>query len=185
MLAFWTDSTRIGTFMFANDVSGRNFAALIPGVSGGHHEISHHQNDGRTRSSEYKKINRWHVEQFAWLMDKMRSIKEGDGTLLDNSMVLFGSSMSDGNRHDPANLPILLGGRGRRHDPLRPARRQPRRHAAVQSLRLDARRAWASRCRASATAPANWPRWRVRTNYNGKPFDYTRRGIAWPAVYGR
>jgi hypothetical protein len=110
VLAFWTDSTRIGTFMFANDVSGRNFAPLIPGVSGSHHETSHHQNVP-AKIEEYKKINRWHVEQFARVLEKMRTIKEGDKTLLDNSMVLFGSSMSDGNRHDPANLPLLLGGR--------------------------------------------------------------------------
>ena len=110
VLAFWTDSTRIGTFMFANDVSGRNFAPLIPGVTGGHHETSHHKNDP-AKIEEYNKIIRWHVEQYARMLEKMRSIKEGDKTLLDNSMVLFGSSMSDGNRHDPANLPLLLGGR--------------------------------------------------------------------------
>jgi len=110
VMAFWTDSTRIGTFMFANDVSGRNFAPIIPGVSSSHHEISHHQNNPG-KIEEYKKINRWHVEQFAHFLEKMQSIKEGERTLLDNSMVMFGSSMSDGNRHDPANLPLLLGGR--------------------------------------------------------------------------
>jgi len=110
VLSFWTDATRIGTFMFANDVSGRNFAPIIPGVSSSHHEISHHQNNPG-KIEEYKKINRWHVEQFARVLEKMRSIKEGESTLLDNSMVMFGSSMSDGNRHDPANLPLLLGGR--------------------------------------------------------------------------
>jgi hypothetical protein len=108
-LAFWTDSTRISTFMFANDVSGKNFAQLIPGTSS-HHELSHHQNKAE-KYEPYSKINRWHCEQLAYLMDKLQSIKEGDGTLLDNSMLLFGSSMSDGNRHDPNNLPILLAGR--------------------------------------------------------------------------
>lgn len=137
VMAFWTDSTRIGTFMFANDVSGRNFAPIIPGVSSSHHEISHHQNNPG-KIEEYKKINRWHVEQFAHVLEKMQSIKEGERTLLDNSMVMFGSSMSDGNRHDPANLPLLLGGRGRLN-PLRPARRQPGRHAALQPLCIDAR----------------------------------------------
>ncbi len=111
VLAFWTDSTRIASFMFANDVSGRNFTSLIEGVKGGHHHLSHHQNDPE-KIEQYKKINRWHVQQFARVIDKMRSIKEGDKTLLDNSMILFGSSMSDGNRHDPANLPLLLAGRG-------------------------------------------------------------------------
>lgn len=109
-LAFWTDSTRISTFMFANDVSGKNFGKLVPGTEGSHHEFSHHQS--KTEKFEpYTKINRWHVEQLGYLMDKLKSIKEGDGTVLDNSMILFGSGMSDGNRHDPKNLPILLAGR--------------------------------------------------------------------------
>lgn len=111
VLAFWTDSTRVATFMFANDVSGRNFSQLVPGVSGGHHEMSHHGND-KDKIEQYRRINRWHVQQFARMLEKMRSIKEGEGNLLDNSMLLFGSSMSDGNRHDPANLPLVLGGRG-------------------------------------------------------------------------
>jgi hypothetical protein len=110
VLAFRTDSTRISTFMFANDVSGKNFSALIPGVSGGHHEFSHHQNKAE-KYEPYSKINRWHAEQLAYFLDKLRSVHEGDRTLLDNSMILFGSSFSDGNRHDPNNLPIILAGR--------------------------------------------------------------------------
>ncbi|MBI4658695.1 MAG: DUF1552 domain-containing protein [Verrucomicrobia bacterium] len=110
VLAFRTDSTRIGTFMFANDVSGKNFSALIPGVRTGHHECSHNQNKSEKYES-YSKINRWHNEQLAYFLDKLRAIREGERTLLDNSMVLFGSSMSDGNRHDPSNLPIILAGR--------------------------------------------------------------------------
>ena len=110
-LAFRSDSTRIATFMFANDVSGKNFGKLIPGTGGSHHEFSHHQ-DKEEKYTPYSKINRWHNEQLAYLMDKLSSVREGERTLLDNSMVLFGSSMSDGNRHDPANLPIILAGRG-------------------------------------------------------------------------
>lgn len=110
-LAFWTDSTRISSFMFANDVSGKNFGALIPGTDGSHHEFSHHQNKP-DKYEPYARINRWHTEQLAYFMDKLASIREGDRSLLDNSMILFGSSMSDGNRHDPSNLPILLAGRG-------------------------------------------------------------------------
>lgn len=109
-LAFWTDATRISTFMFANDVSGKNFGQLIPGTGGSHHEFSHHQSKA-DKYEPYSKINRWHNEQLAYLLDKLASIREGESTLLDNSMVLFGSSMSDGNRHDPSNLPILLAGR--------------------------------------------------------------------------
>lgn len=110
-LAFWTDSTRIGSFMFANDVSGKNFGKLIPGAAGSHHEFSHHQ-DKPEKYEPYTKINRWHNEQLAYLMDKLAAIKEGERTLLDNSMVMFGSSFSDGNRHDPNNVPVILAGGG-------------------------------------------------------------------------
>ena len=110
VLAFWTDATRISTFMFANDVSGKNFSQLIPGVKGGHHHLSHHQNEA-DKYEQYAKINHWHTEQLAYLLGKLTKIREGEGTLLDNSMILFGSSFSDGNRHDPNNLPIVLAGR--------------------------------------------------------------------------
>lgn len=110
VLAFQSDSTRVCSLMFANDVSGRNFS-FLDGVKGGHHELSHHENN-EEKIAQYQRINRWHTEQFARMLKKMRDIREGDSTLLDNSMIVFGSSMSDGNRHDPDNLPILLGGKG-------------------------------------------------------------------------
>ena len=110
VLAFQTDSTRVSTFMFANDVSGRNFS-FLDGVQGGHHELSHHENNEQ-KIAQYQLINRWHVEIFTAMLQKMDAIKEDNGSLLDNSMVLFGSSFSDGNRHDPDNLPILLAGQG-------------------------------------------------------------------------
>lgn len=111
VLGFWTDSTRISSFMFANDVSTKNFGKLVPGTEGSHHEFSHHQS--KTEKYEpYQKINAWHNEQLAYFLEKMKGIKEGEKTLLDNSMVLFGSSMSDGNRHDPNNIPIILAGKG-------------------------------------------------------------------------
>ncbi|TWU17277.1 hypothetical protein Pla52o_52830 [Novipirellula galeiformis] len=109
VLAFQTDSTRVASFMFANDVSGRNFS-FLDGVAGGHHEMSHHENK-EAKISQYQQITHWHVQQFARLLEKMKGIREGESTLLDNSMILFGSSISDGNRHDPDNLPILVGGR--------------------------------------------------------------------------
>jgi hypothetical protein len=110
VLAFWTDSTRVSTFMFGNAVSGRNFS-FLPDVRGSHHELSHHE--GKADKLEpYKRINTWHVEQYAYMLERMRSIKEGNGTLLDNSMVLFGAGMRDGNAHSPRNLPVILAGRG-------------------------------------------------------------------------
>lgn len=109
VLAFWSDSTRISTFMFGNAVSGRNFS-FLEGVSGAHHEISHHQN-GAEKLEAYRRINRWHLAQYGYMIEKMKGIREGTGTLLDNSMLLFGAGMHDGNAHDPHNLPIVLAGR--------------------------------------------------------------------------
>jgi len=110
VLAFWTDSTRVGTFMFGNEVSGRNFS-FLPGVKGSHHEISHHQ-DNKANLEQYKLINIWHIRQYAYMLEKMKAIKEGEGTLLDNAMVMIGGGMRDGNAHSPYNLPIVLAGRG-------------------------------------------------------------------------
>ncbi len=109
-LAFWTDSTRIATFMFGNAVSGRTFAFLGQGF-GNHHEISHHENH-EDKLTRYQRINQWHVEQYAYLLNKLKGIREGSGTLLDNSMILLGAGMSDGNAHSPHNVPLILGGQG-------------------------------------------------------------------------
>ncbi|WP_422928701.1 DUF1552 domain-containing protein [Singulisphaera sp. PoT] len=110
LLAFQTDSTRVASFMFGNAVSGKNFS-FIEGVGGGHHEISHHEND-QEKLEQYDKITAWHVAQYAYLLDRMKKIKEGEKTLLENSMVVLGSALRDGNSHNPHNLPIVLGGRG-------------------------------------------------------------------------
>jgi hypothetical protein len=91
-------------------VSPRNFS-FLEGVRENHHSSSHHANQP-AKIESYKIITRWHVEQFAYLLTRLHSIQEGERTLLDNSMIMCGSSLSDGNRHDPNNLPILLGGKG-------------------------------------------------------------------------
>ncbi|MDB6075034.1 MAG: hypothetical protein JWO89_2674, partial [Verrucomicrobiaceae bacterium] len=109
-MAFWTDSTRVSTFMFGWAVSSKNFS-FIPGVSINHHDSSHHGGSD-SKLEQYEKICRWHVDQFAYLLDKMRNIKEGDGTLLDHTIMMFGSSIRDGNSHNPHNLPIVLAGHG-------------------------------------------------------------------------
>ncbi len=108
VLAFWSDTTRISTFMFGSSVSQTNFS-FIDGVDGAHHSISHHKND-KSQLEMYQKINTWHVAQYAYMLGKMKAIKEGDGTLLDKSMVLFGSGIRDGNKHDPKDLPIVVAG---------------------------------------------------------------------------
>jgi hypothetical protein len=108
-LAFQTDTTRISTFMFSNAVSNENFA-FLEGVTGAHHSISHHQNDA-DKLRQYQLINRWHVEQYAYLLRKLRDMKEGEGNVLDHSMIVLGAGMRDGNKHDPHNLPVVMAGR--------------------------------------------------------------------------
>jgi hypothetical protein len=109
-LALQSDTTRICTFMFGNAVSGRNFS-FLDGVRGGHHDISHHQKNAE-KLEMYYLINRWHIEQYAYLLNKLRSMPEGEGTVLDNSMILFGAGLRDGDAHSPHNLPLVVGGRG-------------------------------------------------------------------------
>lgn len=110
VLAYRTDSTRVASFMFANDVSNRNFS-FLDGVRSGHHETSHHEGK-QEKLEQYRRITRWHVEQFAGFVQRLAEIPEGEGTLLDSTMLLCGSSMSDGNSHSPDNLPILVAGGG-------------------------------------------------------------------------
>lgn len=108
--AFQTDTTRVATFMFGNAVSNVSFR-FLEGVSAGHHDVSHHQKDP-DKLRQYQIINQWHVAQYAYLLEKLRGMQEGDSTVLDNSMVLFASALADGNKHDPHNLPLVLGGGG-------------------------------------------------------------------------
>jgi hypothetical protein len=110
VLAFQTDTTRICTFTFGNEFDNESFS-FLDGVSGSHHEISHHDHTA-DKLRQYQLINLWHVEQYAYILRKLRDIREGERSLLDNSMVLFGSGMRDGNIHDSHDLPIVLGGRG-------------------------------------------------------------------------
>lgn len=120
LLAFWTDSTRIGTFMFGDAQTQQDYG-FLPGVKGGFHSISHHRNEPEKRE-QYEKIVTWHMEQMAWFLQRAKSLDEGNGrSLLDSSMFLFGSSLKDGNRHDPENLPLILAGKGK--GTIRPGRR--------------------------------------------------------------
>ena len=108
-LAFQTDTTRISTFIVAHDGSNRPYPQI--GVSDGHHDLSHHRND-EAKKKLIAKINTFHTRQFAYFLQKLKSVREGEGTLLDNSMIVYGSAISDGNQHLHNNLPILLAGRG-------------------------------------------------------------------------
>lgn len=108
-LAFQTDSTRISTFMLANSGSNRSYSEI--GVSGAHHEMSHHR-DEADKVANLQKIDQYLVEQFAYFLNKLDSIREGEGTLLDHSMIVYGGALSDANRHHHHNLPVVLAGGG-------------------------------------------------------------------------
>lgn len=109
VLAFQADLTRVVTLPFANDGSNRAYPTI--GVSDGHHETSHHQNDAK-KHEKLKKINKFHVEQFAYLLTKLKAVQEGGKTLLDQSLIVYGSGIGDGNRHNHDDLPILMAGHG-------------------------------------------------------------------------
>ncbi|MEL6106459.1 MAG: DUF1552 domain-containing protein, partial [Planctomycetota bacterium] len=109
-LAMQTDSTRILSFMFANAGSNRSYKQI--GVNEGHHELSHHGKSGH-KQSQIAKINRFHMDRFAYLLRRLKSVREGSRTLLENSMIVYGSGISDGDRHNHDNLPIVLAGSAR------------------------------------------------------------------------
>jgi hypothetical protein len=108
-LAFQTDTTRVATFMIAHDGSNRSYPFI--GVSDGHHDLSHHGGN-QEKKKKIATINHFHVSQFAYFLEKLKSIKEGEGSLLDNCMVVYGSGISDGNAHNHHDLPVVLAGRG-------------------------------------------------------------------------
>lgn len=109
VLAFQTDSTRVATFVFANEGSNRNYSSI--GVPEGHHDLSHHENNP-AKQAKIRQINTFHTTQLAYLLGKLKDTREGDGTLLDNCMIVYGSGNSDGNRHNHDDLPIVLAGGG-------------------------------------------------------------------------
>ena len=109
VLAMMTDSTSVLSFMITNAGSNRSYRHI--GVSSGHHSLSHHGGN-REKLEGIRKINEHHVKQLAYFFDKLAQVKEGDRTLLDNSLIVYGSGIGDGNRHNHDDLPILLAGSG-------------------------------------------------------------------------
>jgi len=122
-IAFQADITRISTFMMAREVSYRTFPKI--GISEAFHPASHHQNNPQ-RLEQLAKINTFHVQQVAHLLARLKATPDGDGTLLDNSLILYGSAMSNSNVHDHAPLPVLVAGgaggrlKGGRHITYKP-----------------------------------------------------------------
>jgi hypothetical protein len=110
VLAFQTDSTRASTFMVTKEATDRNYPWL--GFTDGHHELSHHAGVAE-KNRKLRAIDRYHISILGYMIEKMMTIEEAGGTtLLDNSMVLFGSGISDGDRHDHVNLPVIVLGKG-------------------------------------------------------------------------
>jgi hypothetical protein len=108
-LAFQADVTRVCTFVVLNEGSNKPYPFI--GVPEGHHDLSHHGGD-KAKMAKIAKINAFHVEQLAYILGRMKAVKEGDGTLLDRVMLAYGSGNSDGNAHNHDNLPVLVAGKG-------------------------------------------------------------------------
>src|SRR5262249_27472498 len=108
-IAFQADLTRVVTLMYSREGGNRTYASI--GVPDAHHGLSHHMNDP-AKMERLHKIDTHHVEMLSYLLGKMKGAKDGDGSLLDHSMIVYGSSLSDSNRHLHDNLPVLLAGGG-------------------------------------------------------------------------
>ncbi len=107
VLAFRTRSTPVATLLLSHEGSGRTFPSL--GITEGHHSLSHHERRA-DKLEQLRKIDAFYARQFAYLVERMRAVPEGDGTLLDHSLLVYGSGIRDGNRHDHADLPVILAG---------------------------------------------------------------------------
>ena len=125
-LAFWADATRVSTFMMDHGQSNRYFN-FIDGVNGTWHALSHwkdisgetEDDDGMTswtsrdeKRSMYNRVTAWHTEQVAYLLSRLQGITTQHGSLLDQTMIVYGSSLSDGHEHAANDLPVLLAGGG-------------------------------------------------------------------------
>ncbi|MGE3844893.1 MAG: DUF1552 domain-containing protein, partial [Vicinamibacterales bacterium] len=107
LLAFQSDLTRVSTFMFGREVSSRIYPEV--GVQDAHHALSHHRYD-KEKIAEMSKINRYHATLFAWYLEKLRNTMDGERSLLDSMVALYGCGMSDSNAHSPLNVPIVAVG---------------------------------------------------------------------------
>jgi hypothetical protein len=108
-IAFQADLTRVGTFMMGREGSTRAYREI--NVSDAHHPLTHHRNNPEM-VEKVTQINRYHVDQFGYFLNKLKSIPEGEGTLLDRCLIVYGSGIADGNRHTHHDLPVLLAGGG-------------------------------------------------------------------------
>ncbi|HVY32928.1 MAG TPA: DUF1552 domain-containing protein [Caulobacteraceae bacterium] len=107
VLAFQSDLTRVITFMYGREFSGRTYPEI--GVPEGHHPLSHHQNDP-DKLAALAKVNTYHVKMFAYLLDRLSNTKDGDGSLLDHVLLTYSAGMSDSNVHSSLGVPVMLVG---------------------------------------------------------------------------
>lgn len=117
-IALQADLSRVFTFLVTREGTSRPYREI--GIPDGHHPLTHHRNDPALME-KVTQINVYHVKQFAGWVEKLKSIKEGDSNLLDNSMIVYGAGLADGNRHNHEDLPTLLVGRGGNY--FKPGRR--------------------------------------------------------------
>ncbi len=108
-VALQADLTRVFTFLVTREGTSRSYREI--GIADGHHPLTHHQNKPELME-KVAQINTYHTKQFAGWLEKLKSIREGDSTLLDNSMIVYGAGLADGNRHNHEDLPTLIAGRG-------------------------------------------------------------------------
>jgi len=107
VLAWQTEISRVSTFLMAKELSGAVYPAS--GVRDGFHTLSHHSNN-EDQKARFAVLNQYHIGLLAYFLDKLQAVPDGEGTLLDNAMILYGSGMSDGNSHNHDPLPVVLAG---------------------------------------------------------------------------
>jgi hypothetical protein len=108
-VAFQADLTRVVTFLVTREGTSRAYREI--GIADGHHPLTHHRNVVELMD-KVAQINRYHVEQFAKWIARLKSAQESDGSILDNSMIVYGAGLADGNAHTHHDLPTLIAGRG-------------------------------------------------------------------------
>ncbi len=122
ILAFQADVTRVSTLLFGREASVRTYSEI--GVSDPHHPLSHHRDMPET-IEKITRINAYHTSLFAYFLEKMKTTRDGEGTLLDHSMLVYGGAICDGNSHSHSNLPVIVAGRGN-------GRLHPGRHIEIE-----------------------------------------------------
>ena len=161
VLAYQCDLTRIVTFMLGREFSGVTYPQID--VPDAHHPITHHQQEVE-KIAKVAKINHYHVTQFAYLLEKLRSTPDGDGSLLDHTIMMYGTGMGDCNAHDPRNIPLRAGGRPLGADQGRAAPPLPEGDAAGEpapDAARQARRPPGSHGRQHGTARRSCIGWRL------------------------